>query len=147
MRARTLLVPASIALLAAGLALAEPGRAGHRNGRAGMRLDRIARQLDLTDAQRARIREIFEEHRDSALGDAAAKSRASRTELRSLIHNPAANEQAIRDAAKRASQAEADLAVERHRALAEAFKVLTPEQQEKAKQLREQRAARRRPTI
>jgi Spy/CpxP family protein refolding chaperone len=147
MRARTLLIPVSIALLAGGLAIAGPGRDGHRTGRMGMRLDRMARQLDLTDAQRARIREIFEEHRDSALGDAAAKSRASRSALRTLIHDPEANEQAIRDAATRASRSDADLAVERHRALAEAFKVLTPEQQEKAKQLREQRAARRKPTI
>jgi Spy/CpxP family protein refolding chaperone len=147
MRLRTVLIPAGIAVLAAGIAAAGPGHEGRRHGRTGMRLERMAEQLDLTEGQRTRMREIFQQHRDGPLGDAIKKSRDSRFELRGLIHDPAADESAIRAAASRAADADADVAVERHKALREAWSVLTPEQQEKAKALREQREQRRRPSI
>jgi len=146
MRPRHLLAVASIVMLAGGLALAGQGHHGRHGDAFGWRLDRIARQLDLTDGQRTRIREIFQQHRDDGLGTAAQQARAAQRALRSLIHDPSAEEAAIRDAATRASQAEADLAVERHKAFVEAFAVLTPEQQEKAKDLRA-KAAQRRPSI
>ena len=145
MRLRPLSIVATIVLLAAGLAVAGPGADGRRTGRLGMRLDRIARQLDLTDGQKTRMREIYQQHRDDGLGDAARKARAAHFDLRGVIHDPAAGEAAIRAAAARASQADADLAVERHKTLVEVFGVLTPEQQEKAKSLRDQRSTRRPP--
>jgi len=134
-------IAAALALLGGGLALAGPGR--HRHEMAGRRFERLARELDLTDGQKARIREIFEQHRADGLGDAARKARDARLDLRSTIRDPSADESAIRDAAAKASQAEADLAVERHRAFAEVYKVLTPEQQEKAKALKERVRSRR----
>lgn len=140
MKTRMILIAASVALVAGGLTFAGPGRHGcygGRDGRAGHRLERIARQLDLTDGQRTRIREIFEQHRDDGMGAAAQGVRAARRDLRALIQNPAADDAAVRDAAAKATQADAELAVHRHRAFAEAFAVLTPEQQEKAKTLLE----------
>lgn len=146
MRLRPLSIVASIVLLAAGLAVAGSGSDGRRTARMGMRLDRMTRQLDLTEGQQTRIREIYQQHRDDGLGDAARKSRSARFDLRNIVRDPAASEKAIRDAAARVTQADADLAVERHKTLVEVFGVLTPEQQQKAKTLRDQRAARR-PTI
>jgi Spy/CpxP family protein refolding chaperone len=135
------IVPIAVTLvaLAGGLAVAGPGR--HRD--AGRRLDYLSRQLDLTDGQKARIKEIFEAHRADGLGDAAQSSRQARRDLRLLIHDPSADENAIRAAASRSAQAEGDLAVERHKMFGEIYQLLTPEQQEKAKALRDRAQERR----
>lgn len=146
MRPRTLVTVASIVLVACGLAVAGQGPYGRHGGPFGERFERIARQLDLTEGQRTRIREIFQEHRDDGLSAAARGLRDAHRDVRLLIQDPSADEAAIRDAATRAAQAEADLAVERHKAFVEAFAVLTPEQQAKANDLRAQ-AAQRRPAI
>jgi periplasmic protein CpxP/Spy len=146
MMPRHLLAAASIALVAGSLALAGPGPHGRHGGLFGQRFERISRELDLTDGQRTRIREIFQQHRDDGLSAAARQVRDAHRDVRQLIQDPAADEAAIRDAATRAAQAEADLAVERHKAFVEAFAVLTPEQQAKANDLRA-KAAQRRPAI
>jgi len=136
MRSRLITLGVVTSLLAGGLALAGPGRATRHADARSDRFERLARRLDLTDGQQARMKEIFEQHRAAGLGDAAQRSRESRRDLRRLIHDPAAGEADIRDAAQRSAQADADLAVERHRAFAEAFEVLTPEQRERMKELR-----------
>jgi Spy/CpxP family protein refolding chaperone len=146
MRARHVIAAASIVLLAGGLVLAGQGPYGRHGGMYGRHFEHIARQLDLTEGQRTRIREIFQQHGDDGLGAAARNAVTARRELRSLIHDPSADAAVIRAAAARSSEAEADLAVERHKAFVEAFAVLTPEQQEKAKALRA-KAAQRRPAI
>jgi Spy/CpxP family protein refolding chaperone len=146
MKARIVLAAASIVLVAGGLALAAPGRYGRHGGMFEHRFERISRELDLTDGQRTRIREIFQQHRDDGLSAAARQVRDAHRDVRLLIQDPASDEASIRGAATRAAQAEADLAVERHKAFVEAFAVLTPEQQEKAKALRA-KAAQRRPAI
>ena len=134
-------IAVSVALLAGGLAVADPGR--YRERAAG-RMQYLSRELDLTDGQKARIKEIVEAHRAAGLGAASQQSRQARRDLRLLIHDPAADESAIRDAATRAAQAEGDLAVERHKMFGEIYQLLTPEQQEKAKTLRDRAQDRRR---
>jgi len=134
-------IAVSFALLAGGLALAGPGR--YRERTPGGRLEQLSRQLDLTDGQKARIKEIFEAHRAAGLGDAARSSRLARRDLRLMIHDPAADESAIRNAATRVAQTEGDLAVERHKMFGEIYRLLTPEQQDKAKALRERAMDRR----
>jgi Spy/CpxP family protein refolding chaperone len=133
-------IAVSLALLAGGLAFAGPGR--YRERMAG-RMEYLSRELNLTDGQKARVKEIFEAHRADGLGQAAQSSRAARRDLQLMIHDPSADESAIRGAASRAAQAEGDLAVERHKMFAEIYQILTPEQQEKAKALRDRAQARR----
>lgn len=142
-RARRLLIAgtAGIVLTAGGLALAGAGREARRHDGSGI-LARIARRLELTDDQRAQIRGIVAKHWSAGLGDAARRARVARRDLQDAITNPAADETAVRDAARKAAGAAEDLAVKRHQAFAEAFAVLTPEQQDKAKGLREQRRER-----
>ncbi|HEX4823597.1 MAG TPA: Spy/CpxP family protein refolding chaperone [Candidatus Polarisedimenticolaceae bacterium] len=129
-------IAVTFALLASGLAVAQgPGRYRSRGGQ----LENLSRQLDLTDGQKARVKEIFAAHRADGLGAAAQASRQARRTLNQLIHDPAADEGAIRDAAARATQAQGDLAVERHKMFGEIYAILTPEQQAKATQLRQER--------
>jgi len=125
-----------MSILAGGLALAGPGTHPRHGGSREDRMERLARRLDLTEGQKVRMKEIFEKHRSEGLGDAAERARAARRDLRDLIHDPEAADADVREAAKRSAEASADLAVERHRAFAEAFSVLTPEQRERAKSLK-----------
>jgi Spy/CpxP family protein refolding chaperone len=136
MRLRPLLTIAALAgLLSTDLAFA------HGRHRDGNRLERLGYQLDLTEAQKARIREIFAERRSEGTTEAARKARTARQELRVLARDPAADEASIRDAASRLADAERELAMERQRTYAEVYKILTPEQQEKMKELRSRRRA------
>jgi protein CpxP len=106
------------------------------------------RQLDLTDAQREQIRSIFEQNRD--------EMRAAREKLRTArrgLHDAASadtvakagtiDESAIRTAAETLANAEAEAAINRARVHAQVWQLLTPEQQAKAKELRQQREQRR----
>ena len=132
-----IVIAACAATLAGGLAFAEPGRNLGEDGRRVRMVERMARKLDLTEGQRVRMREIYEKHRAEGLSDAARNARQAHREMRRLIHDPAAGEDAVREAATKAARADADLAAARHRVFADAFTVLTPEQQEKAKAMRE----------
>ena len=133
---------AAVTLLASGLALAGAGREARRHDGSRI-LSRIAHRLNLTDGQRTRMREIVAKHWSAGLGDAATRARLARRTLKDAMNDPAADEATIRDAARKAGAAAEDLAVMRHQTYVDAFAVLTPEQQEKAKSLREQRRARR----
>jgi protein CpxP len=106
------------------------------------------RQLDLTDAQREQVRSIFEQNRDEmraageklrtarrALNDAAGAGTVAKAET--------IDEAAIRTAAETLANAEAEAAISRARIHAQVWQVLTPEQQAKAKELRQQREQRR----
>jgi protein CpxP len=106
------------------------------------------RQLDLTDAQREQIRSIFEQNRD--------EMRAAREKLRTArrgLHDAASadtvakagtiDKSAIRTAAETLANAEAEAAINRARVHAQVWQLLTPEQQAKAKELRQQREQRR----
>ena len=127
-----------------GLAFAGAAHGGFAGHRGGARvLGRIARQLDLTDDQRAQMRDIVHKHWLSGLGASADRARVARRGLRGLMQDPAADESAIRAAARTSAAADEELAVQRHRTIAEAAAVLTPEQREKLKALREDRSERR----
>lgn len=141
MKSRTILVAVGVlasVLLVGGLATAGVAHRGPgRHGGARV-FGRMARQLDLTDDQRAQMREIVHKHWLSGLGASADRARLAKRGLRGLIQDPAADESAIRAAAKSAAAADEELAVERHRTFAEAAALLTPEQQEKLKALRQE---------
>lgn len=100
-------------------------------------------QLGLSDAQRDQVRAIRESHREE-LQQIAEKVRAARAGLRALIEAETIDEAAIRAKAAEVAAAEADAAILNAKVRAEVFSsVLTPEQQQKAKELRQQMQERR----
>jgi Spy/CpxP family protein refolding chaperone len=126
-------------LFVGGLAFAGAARRGYGGHGGGARVfGRIARQLDLTDDQRAQMRDVVHKHWLSGLGASADRARVARRDLRGLIQDPAADESAIRAASKSAAAADEELAVERHRTFADAAALLTPEQKDKLKALRQE---------
>jgi len=96
-----------------------------------------ARELNLTDAQRERIGTLAQSHQDEmkAIGERMATARKA---LDSAITGDTFDENAIRAAAIEVGNVEADAAVLRAKVHQEAWKVLTPEQQQKAKELKGQ---------
>jgi Spy/CpxP family protein refolding chaperone len=117
-----------------------PGALGGRGG-LGMLL-MLARELDLTDVQKDQIRRIGEAHRDEwrALAD---RARAARDALNDAIAADTVNDALIRAKAADMAAVDADMAVTAAHVRAEAWQVLTPEQQAKAKQLQAEARNRR----
>jgi Spy/CpxP family protein refolding chaperone len=96
-----------------------------------------ARELNLTDAQREKIRTIVQSHQEEmkAVGDRMA---AARKALDDAITADTFDEAAIRAKASEVASVEGDAAVLRAKVHQEAWPVLTPEQQQKAKELKSQ---------
>ncbi|HEX2344833.1 MAG TPA: Spy/CpxP family protein refolding chaperone [Vicinamibacterales bacterium] len=117
-----------------------PGRMhrGHGGGFDGLAL----RELDLTEAQQQEIRSIHEQNREAGRG-VGEKLREARRALHEATVADPIDEAAIRAAAGALANAEAEAAISRARVHAQVWKVLTPEQQEKAKSLRTERRERR----
>ena len=132
MRRNGLLVVAfSVALSGlAPAAQAGPGHGFHGHGPGpGARLERILDGLDLEDSQRGEILGIMERYHEGALGGTAEDLRQARRQLRKAIHDPAAGEQQVLEAARVVSARSEQMAVERHRMFVEIGRVLTPDQQ------------------
>lgn len=106
-----------------------------RPGDAARPLRMRASRLGLTDEQKAQMKAVAQAHRDQwrALAERAVTARQA---LRQAVTADAIDEAAIRLRSADVAAAEADIAIARAHARAEMFKVLTPEQQEKAKALR-----------
>jgi Spy/CpxP family protein refolding chaperone len=98
----------------------------------------MASRLGLTDAQKDQIKAAAQSHSDEwkALAQRAVTARQA---LHQAIAADTIDEAAIRQRSAEVAAVEADIAVARARSRAEMFKVLTPEQQEKAKALRRHR--------
>ena len=101
----------------------------------------MLRQLDLTDDQRAQVRQVMDSHRDElrAVGE---RVMAAHRAQRDVVTSAQFDEQAVRAKAAELAAAEADAAVLRAKVHSEVFAVLTPEQQAKAAELEAQREAR-----
>jgi Spy/CpxP family protein refolding chaperone len=95
----------------------------------------LGARLNLTDAQRDQLRNIAEARRDEwkALGD---RARSARESLIDAITADTMDEGLIRARAADVAAVEADMAVASARAHAEVWQILTPEQQEQARQFR-----------
>lgn len=92
---------------------------------------RLAR-IGLGKEQKEKIRAIFAAH-EEALAGATARYIEKRRQLRTLIDDPGAAEDAIAAVAEDIGGIEAELAVERNRVLKEVVNLLTPEQAAKFK--------------
>jgi periplasmic protein CpxP/Spy len=101
----------------------------------------LLRQLDLTDEQRAQVRQVMESHRDElrAIGE---KVMAAHRAQNDVVTAPTFDENAIRAKAAELAAVEADAAVLHAKLHGEVFAILTPEQQAKAAELKVEREAR-----
>ena len=102
------------------------------------------RFLNLTEDQQAQLRKI-RDARQPEFKAAGEKIRAARDGMRQLMESDTINESAIRSKAAEVAAAEAEVAILNARVRQESLQVLTSEQQQKLKELRESRGAQRRP--
>jgi protein CpxP len=117
---------------------------GGRHGRHGGRGDFAMmgfRQLDLSDAQKAQLKQIHESHRQ-AIAPIAEQIRAKRQEMRAASEGGTVNEAVITQKLTEIAPLEAKMIAERARIHQESLAVLTAEQKAKLDQMREQAKAR-----
>ncbi len=108
---------------------------GRRMG-PGLGLMHGLRTLDLTDAQREQIRGIMQNHREEIRG-VATEVRTARRALHGASAAESVDQGRIEEASRNLAAAIAKGATLRAQIRNEVFQVLTPEQQQKAKELRE----------
>jgi periplasmic protein CpxP/Spy len=110
------------------------GGPGHR-GFAGLA------RLDLTDTQREQVREVIGRHRTD-MQEAGKRLREAHHAQRAAVETVPANEGLIRSTTQALANAQTDMALLQARIHNEVWSLLTPEQQEKAKQLKSERETR-----
>lgn len=96
----------------------------------GALLQKTKEHLGITDAQAEQIRAVLKEDRET-LAALARSLHESHSKLRSTIRNDKASEADIRAASAELAQAQADMAVERHKLFGKIKPILTAEQLEK----------------
>ncbi|HEX6210216.1 MAG TPA: Spy/CpxP family protein refolding chaperone [Methylomirabilota bacterium] len=140
------------ALVMAGIPAAAQGPGGGRQprmergwrgpGPGGFRMPAEFRRLDLTDAQRSQLRAVMEQHRGElqAVGE---RLRTAQQAVNEAVTAPVTDESLIRQRVSERALVEADAAVLRARLHAAAWQILTPEQQQKAQELKAERQTRR----
>ena len=122
-----------------GRGMRGPGGPGG-SGRGGAMMMGL-RQLDLTDAQRAAMRDIMEGHRER-LDALRERSAPIREALRGAATATPVDESLIRHLSAQLAEVQADGAVLHANIQSEVFAVLTPEQQTEARELRAERERR-----
>jgi periplasmic protein CpxP/Spy len=107
------------------------GRAGGP-GRGGVLRQMMLQRLDLTDAQKERVKGIVDSHHEEmrAVRDRAMKAHAA---LEAAITGDTFDEATVRTRAAEAAIVDADAAVHRARVYNEVYQILTPDQQNKLK--------------
>ena len=98
----------------------------------------MTQDLGLSDAQATQLRAIVSRYHEGAFGDTMKEFREARSNLEGLIADPASNDQQVLTAAKLVSAKGEQMAVQRHRMAIEIDAILTPEQRQKAKDLKAQ---------
>jgi len=116
------------------------GREGHFGRRGGE--GRIFKQLDLTDAQKAQMKQIREDSREQ-IRPLAEQIRAKRQEIRQAREGGTVNEALVTQKLTEIAPLEAKLIAERARVHEQMLSVLTAEQRTKLEQMREQFKSRR----
>jgi periplasmic protein CpxP/Spy len=148
-RIHSQVLAAGVALaLVAGLGVAVHGQ-GRRDGGPGFGAGHgrggfpLLRQLDLTEAQRQQVRDVMQRHSQQKQ-EAGKKLREAHDAQRSAVEAMPVNEALIRSTSQALANAQTDMALLQARIHSDVWALLTPDQQQKAKELRDQRAARQR---
>ena len=128
----------------AGIAQARTGEWGGEGcgGHARGDFRKIARKLDLTDAQKAQAKTIFQANKE-VVKPVLASLRAERTNLRALIHADTIDEAAIRAETAKIAGIQADLKVNRAKVGVQFRAILTPGQLATLKTLQQERGKNR----
>jgi protein CpxP len=113
----------------------EGGMRGERGGGRGIMGGRVLRRLNLSDAQRDRMREIEARYGQNL--------RAQRVEMRQLMELRQQGATLTPEQKQRAQQLRGELRDSAERMHAELLALLTPEQRDQLKQMREEGEARR----
>ena len=112
----------------------EPGF-GRGFAERGFMHEHLAEELELTEGQRAEIETLRASHREQ-MEPLVEQYRAARHAIGDLMRSQAFDEGTVRAAAREAADLEVELMVLRFRHRSELRSVLTPEQQDKAAELR-----------
>lgn len=118
------------------------GGPGFGHGGPGAFVDRMAEALELSAGQTAEIEEIIAAHQVKTAG-LKTEARLAHEAARTIEESDAFDEAAIRAAATKAADAHIELTVERARLRSEIHAVLTPDQLEKAAEIKAKRQERR----
>jgi len=131
------LVFAMVAIITV-FAFAQRGDKGkHERGFGHRGFERMAEKLNLTDAQKAQVKQISEASR-AKVKPLRENMRANRQQLKSLTENEPFNEAQVQTIANQQGAIAAQIIVEKERTKWEIFQILTVEQRAQAKQLKEQ---------
>lgn len=125
------------ALVSTVFAQGGPGPRGDRRGPGFPGLQ----QLNLTDAQREQVRDVMQRYRNE-MQETGRRLRAAHEAQQQAVQTVPVNEGLIRSTTQTLAAAETDMALMQSRIHSDVWTLLTPEQQAKAKELRDQRAAR-----
>jgi protein CpxP len=112
-----------------------PGRGRGGPGGPGGILGPAFQRLDLTDAQKTRVKEILDSHRDE-MRTVTERAMTAHQALDAATIAESFDEATIRTRAAEVAAIDADMAVMRARVFNEAYQILTPDQQTQFKQLR-----------
>jgi len=123
-----------------GFRFGGPGFGGPGFGGPGGPLG-LLRQLDLSEEQRAQVKQVMDGHRDDLRG-IGERLRAAHQAQEDAVTAAQFDEQVVRAKSAELAAIEADAAVLQAKVHSEVFAVLTPEQQAKAAELKTQRQAR-----
>ena len=115
-----------------------PGGPGMRRPGGPMGFGPGFQMLDLSDDQKAQLKQIAESHRDEFKA-ASDKVRAAHEGMRALLDADAVDESAVRAKGAEIGAADAEVMLLNARVRKESMQILTPEQQAKLKELRDAR--------
>jgi Spy/CpxP family protein refolding chaperone len=99
-------------------------------------LERVFVALGVTDAQKAQMKAVRDQHQ-SEVTNLKARAEAARLELRRAVESLTFDEAAVRTKGAALASVVTDAALVEQRIRAEAFKVLTPDQQKRAVRIQE----------
>ena len=108
------------------------GKRGHRGGK-GMML----RGLDLTDAQKAQVKQIMETSRTNTKS-VHEQMKANRQQLEASSANGNFNQAQVQSLAAQQGNLHAQMIVEKERVKSQIYQILTPEQKAKAAEMKAQ---------
>lgn len=126
---------AALGLVAGRISAGAMPDGGHRDFALGM-FGRMSRALDLSDDQKARVKDILRAHSTEIEAQMKASGAARRALHQAILIQPA-NEDAIRTAARQLGSVQGDSAVLFSKIRAEVDPVLTEPQREKVRQFRD----------
>ena len=97
--------------------------------------------LDLSEAQRGQVRDVMQRHRGE-MQEAGKRLHEAHSAQRAAVETVPVNEGLVRSTSQALAEAQTDMALLQARVHSEVWTLLTPEQQQKAKELKAKRETR-----